>query len=128
MLEEAVAVITELFTGELVTHQGMHYEVDTARLYSVPRTPPPVYVSGFGQKPARLAAQIADGYICMGPQADLIKLYRDEGGGDRPVQESRSSSRRPGLSGSSSTATAWILTSCRPIAPKSASVQVVLAT
>lgn len=22
----------------------------------------------------------------MGPQADLIKLYRDEGGGDRPVQ------------------------------------------
>jgi len=86
MLEEAVTVITELFTGELVTHRGMHYEVDTARLYSVPRVPPPIYVSGFGQKSARLAARIADGYICMGPQADLIKLYRDEGGGDRPVQ------------------------------------------
>jgi G6PDH family F420-dependent oxidoreductase len=86
MLEEAVTVITELFTGELVTHRGTHYEVDTARLYSVPRVPPPIYVSGFGQKSARLAARIADGYICMGPQADLIKLYRDEGGGDRPVQ------------------------------------------
>jgi len=86
MLEEAVTVITELFTGELVTHRGLHYEVDTARLYSVPRVPPPIYVSGFGQKSARLAARIADGYICMGPQADLIKLYRDEGGGDRPVQ------------------------------------------
>jgi len=86
MLEEAVTVITELFTGELVTHRGVHYEVDTARLYSVPRVPPPIYVSGFGQKSARLAARIADGYICMGPQAHLIKLYRDEGGGDRPVQ------------------------------------------
>jgi len=35
--------------------------VDTARLYSVPRVPPPVYVSGFGEKSARLAARIADG-------------------------------------------------------------------
>ena len=60
--------------------------MDTARLYSVPRVPPPVYVSGFGEKSARLAARIADGYICMGPQADLIKLYRDEGGAERPVQ------------------------------------------
>jgi G6PDH family F420-dependent oxidoreductase len=60
--------------------------VDTARLYSVPPVPPPVYMSGFGEKSASLAARIADGYICMGPQADLIKLYRDEGGGDRPVQ------------------------------------------
>jgi len=86
MLEEAVTIIAELFTGEQLTHHGPHYQVETARLYSLPRVPPPVYVSGFGEKSARLAARIADGYICMGPQADLIKLYRDEGGGDRPVQ------------------------------------------
>jgi G6PDH family F420-dependent oxidoreductase len=86
MLEEAVTIIAELFTGEQLTHRGRHYQVDTARLYSVPRVPPPVYVSGFGEKSASLAAHIADGYICMGRQADLIKLYRDEGGGDRPVQ------------------------------------------
>jgi G6PDH family F420-dependent oxidoreductase len=86
MLEEAVTIIAELFTGEQLTHDGKHYQVDTARLYSVPRVPPPVYLSGFGEKSARLAARIADGYICMGPQADLIKLYRDEGGAGRPVQ------------------------------------------
>jgi G6PDH family F420-dependent oxidoreductase len=86
MLEEAVTIITELFTGKQLTHDGKHYQVDTARLYSAPRVPPPVYVSGFGEKSARLAARIADGYICMGPQADLIKLYRDEGGAGRPVQ------------------------------------------
>lgn len=86
MLEEAVSIIAELFTGRQLTHRGPHYRVDTARLYSVPSAPPPIYVSGFGEQSARLAARIADGYICMGPQANLIKLYREEGGGDRPVQ------------------------------------------
>ena len=86
MVEEAVTIIAELFTGEQLTYRSPHYQVETARLYSVPRAPPPIYVSGFGEKSARLAARIADGYICMGPQADLIKLYRDDGGGDRPVQ------------------------------------------
>ncbi|HSZ40170.1 MAG TPA: TIGR03557 family F420-dependent LLM class oxidoreductase [Trebonia sp.] len=86
MLTEAVTIIDELFTGEQITYHGKYYEVDTARLYSRPDTPPPVYVSGFGRKSAELAGRIADGYICMGAAADLVKLYRDSGGGDRPVQ------------------------------------------
>jgi G6PDH family F420-dependent oxidoreductase len=90
MLEEAVTIIAELFTGEQLTSRGSHYQVETARLYSMPRVPP-AYVSGFGEKSAR----IADGYVCMGPQADLIKLYRDEGGGDRPCRAaSRAAGRR----------------------------------
>lgn len=86
MLEEAVGVISRLFTGEQVTHHGRHYQVETARLYSVPCAPQPIFLSGFGEKSARLAARVGDGYICMGPNADLIKLYREEGGGDLPVQ------------------------------------------
>ena len=86
MLEEAVTIIAELFTGEQLTHHGKHYEVDTARLYSVPEVPPPIYVSGFGESSARLAARIGDGFVCVSPDADLVKLYRDQGGGDRPVQ------------------------------------------
>jgi G6PDH family F420-dependent oxidoreductase len=86
MLEEAVQVIRELFTGRLITHHGTHYTVDTARLYSVPGSPPPVFMSGFGDKAVKLAARIADGYICVQPDADLVRLYRDSGGGDRPVQ------------------------------------------
>lgn len=86
MLEEAVQVIRELFTGQLITHHGTHYTVDTARLYSVPGSPPPIFMSGFGEKAVQLAARIADGYICVQPNADLVRLYRDSGGGDRPVQ------------------------------------------
>ena len=86
MLEEAVTIIAELFTGEQLTHHGKYYEVDTARLYSAPTVPPPIYVSGFGESSAQLAARIGDGFMCVGPQADLVKVYRDQGGGDRPVQ------------------------------------------
>jgi G6PDH family F420-dependent oxidoreductase len=86
MLEEAVGIIAELFAGGQVTHHGKHYTVETARLYSRPPQPPPIYVSGFGEQSAELAARIADGYICIGPEADLVKLFRDQGGGAKPVQ------------------------------------------
>jgi len=86
MLEEAIHVIRELFTGRLVSHAGRHYTVDTARLYSRPDRPVPIYLSGFGDKSVRLAARIADGYMCVQPNADFVRLYRESGGGDRPVQ------------------------------------------
>ncbi|PZS37316.1 MAG: LLM class F420-dependent oxidoreductase [Pseudonocardiales bacterium] len=86
MLEEAVSVIRDLFSGRLISHRGQHYTVDTARLYSVPPTPPQIFMSGFGQKAIKLAARIADGYVCVPPNADLVRLYRESGGGDRPVQ------------------------------------------
>jgi hypothetical protein len=43
-------------------------------------------MSGFGDKAIRLAARIADGYICVQPNRDFVRLYREAGGGDRPVQ------------------------------------------
>jgi G6PDH family F420-dependent oxidoreductase len=86
MLEEAVGVIRELFSGRLVNHRGRHYTVETARLYSVPEQPPPIFMSGFGEKAIKLAARIADGYMSTMPNADFIRLYRESGGGDRPAQ------------------------------------------
>src|ERR1700729_906390 len=86
MLDEAVHVIRELLSGRLISHAGDHYTVDTARLYSVPDAPPPIYMSGFGEKAITLAARVADGYMCVQPEADFVRLYRESGGGDRPVQ------------------------------------------
>jgi G6PDH family F420-dependent oxidoreductase len=86
MLEEAVGLIRRLFTGELLTHRGEHYRVDTARLYSLPDTPPPIYMSGFGDKAARLAGRIADGFMCTMPDADLVSTFHDSGGLSRPAQ------------------------------------------
>jgi len=86
MLEEAVQLIRDLVSGKLISHAGPHYTVETARLYSVPDQPPPIYMSGFGDKAIRLAARVADGYMCVQPNPDFVRLYREAGGGDRPVQ------------------------------------------
>src|SRR4051812_30070064 len=75
MLEEAIDVIRRLFTGKLVTHHGKHYDVDRARLYSLRERRPPIYMSGFGDKAAELAGRVADGFMCVQPDADLLKTF-----------------------------------------------------
>lgn len=86
MLSEAIDVIRELHTGKEVSHRGEHYTVENARLYTVPDEPVPVFVSGFGPDATKLAAAKGDGFCTVAPDADLVRLYRDSGGGQRPVQ------------------------------------------
>lgn len=80
MLEEAVEVMRQLWTGEEVSHRGRHYRVDNARLYTVPDRAPAVVMSGFGPKATAVAARIADGYVNTSPNAELVAAYRDHGG------------------------------------------------
>ncbi len=86
MLEEAIDVIRTLHSGEEVNHRGQHYTVDHARLYTLPEQPVPIYVSGFGPEATELAARTGDGFCTVMPDADLVRKYREAGGGDRPVQ------------------------------------------
>jgi G6PDH family F420-dependent oxidoreductase len=86
MLEEAVEVMRELWTGKMVEHQGDYYVVENARIYTLPDEPPKVYVSAFGKKSVDLAARIGDGFICTLPDADLVHRFRDHGGDGKPAQ------------------------------------------
>jgi G6PDH family F420-dependent oxidoreductase len=85
MLEEAVEVLRLLWSSGQRDHRGRHYTVQNARIYDLPDEPPPIIVSGFGPKSVRLAARIGDGYMTTMPDAELIDLYRSEGGRG-PVQ------------------------------------------
>ena len=80
MLEEAVAVIRELLTGETVEHRGAHYEVDNARLFDAPPADVPIIVSGFGVEAAALAGRIGDGYWGNAPDRDLLATFERAGG------------------------------------------------
>jgi G6PDH family F420-dependent oxidoreductase len=80
MLEEAIEVMRALWAGDEVTHRGRHYTVENARLYSLPDTPPPVHVSGFGPKATDLAARVADGFLSTKPDKELVDRYRSNGG------------------------------------------------
>jgi coenzyme F420-dependent glucose-6-phosphate dehydrogenase len=80
MLEEAVGLIRELFTGDLVTHDGNYYSLHTARLYTVPDEPPPIMVAASGPKAAEVAGRIGDGLVSVAPNADVVKQFQQSGG------------------------------------------------
>ncbi|MDI1466095.1 TIGR03557 family F420-dependent LLM class oxidoreductase [Catellatospora sp. KI3] len=85
MLEEAVGVIRELWTGADVEHDGEYYTVENARIYTMPEVPPEIYVSGLAPNSTKLAGRIGDGYISTQPDAQLLQLFRDSGGAGKPT-------------------------------------------
>ena len=85
MLEEAIEVIRLLWEGGVKDHDGRHYTVENAHLYTLPDEPPPILVSGFGPKATRLAGRIGDGYMNVQPDAEMLELFRSSGGGDKPA-------------------------------------------
>jgi G6PDH family F420-dependent oxidoreductase len=84
MLEEAIDIMRQLWSGEVVSHRGDHYTVQNARLYTLPDEPVPVYVSGFGPQSTRFAAEHGDGYVTTTPDKELIGLFRSQAPG-KPV-------------------------------------------
>ena len=85
MLEEAVAVMRELWIGKLTDLRGAYYSVDQARIYSLPAKPPPVLVSAMGPKAAELAAKIGDGLVTTSPDQKTIETYKANGGEGKPI-------------------------------------------
>src|SRR3954465_6008730 len=78
-LEEAVAIMRELWTGQLVSHDGKYFQFDRARIYTTPDEPVPVYVSGFGPEATKSAGSYADGYINKQPDEERVNTNRRAG-------------------------------------------------
>ena len=76
MLEESIALIRRLWTGELVDHDGEFYRVSRARLYTLPDTPPPILIAAGGDETAKLAGRIGDGLITTAPEKELVSAFR----------------------------------------------------
>ena len=83
MLEEAIDIIRQLWTGEEVTVRGAHFTVENARIYDPPTSSIPIVVSAFGPAAAEMAARAGDG-LWTGGDAEIIATWR-RAGGDGPV-------------------------------------------
>jgi G6PDH family F420-dependent oxidoreductase len=84
MLAEAVAVMRELWRGDVTYHRGPHYTVEGARVYTLPEVPPPIYVAAAGPKATELAAHIGDGFVGLAPDKDAVELFERAGGSGKP--------------------------------------------
>jgi G6PDH family F420-dependent oxidoreductase len=84
MLEEATAVIRRLWRGKTVTHDGEHFTVERARLFSRPDTPPPIVLAAGGKKTAELAGRIGDGMLGVKPDPEIVDAYESTAGAGRP--------------------------------------------
>jgi len=81
MLEEAVEIIRKLLGGDYETYRGTHYTVEQAKLYDTPEQPPPIVVAAAASNAARVAASIGDGTMNTVPDEEIVKEYKDAGGG-----------------------------------------------
>lgn len=84
MLEEAVAMIRELWKGESTTMHGTFYKVENATIFTLPKTLPPINVAASGKKAAELAGRIGDGFWGLEPDAELIETFEQAGGQGKP--------------------------------------------
>lgn len=72
MLEEAVEIIRALLDGERLTFDGVHFRVDSAKVWDLPEQPVEIGVAVSGAQSISRFAPLADHLITTEPEADLI--------------------------------------------------------
>jgi len=77
MLAEGLEIIRKLFSGKVVKHRGTYFNLESARLYTMPATPPPIYVATSGPVNAERTGRTCDGIITVGAADDKIKTLLD---------------------------------------------------
>jgi G6PDH family F420-dependent oxidoreductase len=80
MLSEAVDIIHKLWSGEEVSYDGEFFEVDRAKVWDVPATPPRLAIAAGGPKAAELAGEKRAGLFATEANAQLVQTWSKAGG------------------------------------------------
>jgi G6PDH family F420-dependent oxidoreductase len=78
MMFEAIEVIAKLFSGKVVKHDGEYFTLESARLYTRPEQPVPIYVATAGPLNAKRTGKYADGIITVGAADEKIAMLWDK--------------------------------------------------
>jgi len=86
MLVEAIEIIRELHTGDLITYVGEHFRVDSARIWDVPDAPVEIGIAVSGEEGIDAFAPLGDHLIAVEPKAELVDLWDEahDADGSRP--------------------------------------------
>ncbi|WP_409482830.1 TIGR03557 family F420-dependent LLM class oxidoreductase [Arsenicicoccus dermatophilus] len=77
MLVEAMEIIRELHTGELVTYDGEYYRVDSARIWDLPEQGVEIALAAGGPKILQRCGTLADHLVAVEPSAELVAAWND---------------------------------------------------
>jgi G6PDH family F420-dependent oxidoreductase len=76
-LMESIEIIEALFSGKVVKHRGAHFTVESAKLYTMPENPPPIYVATSGPIMAGRTGRYTDGIITVGAADEKIRMLME---------------------------------------------------
>lgn len=89
MLAEAIKVIRELLSGELVDFHGEFYDVSSARIWDLPEVPVTIGVSMTGEKAVEKLAVSADHLINVAPDRAIVDGWHQRRQGTGVLPEGR---------------------------------------
>jgi G6PDH family F420-dependent oxidoreductase len=77
MLREAIQIIRELLTGEVVDWKGDYFEIDSARIWDIPEVPVAIAAAVSGERSVSVLAPLADHLIAVEPNKELVDAWRE---------------------------------------------------
>jgi G6PDH family F420-dependent oxidoreductase len=95
MLSEAIEVIRKLHSGDLVTHHGEYFDVDSARIWDLPDLLVPIAVAVSGDSSVERLAPLADHMIAVEPSAELVSGWNRTDGAPRVGADARAIGQIP---------------------------------
>jgi G6PDH family F420-dependent oxidoreductase len=79
-LREALQIIRLLWSGGSQNFNGKYLSLDSARIYDLPETLPPIAVAASGPMSARIAAELGDALFTTAPDPVPARVYSQAGG------------------------------------------------
>jgi len=76
-MDEMIAIIRGLATGEYFEYHGKYYDLQSIKLCPVPTKPLPILIGGHAELALRRAARIGDGWMHAGGDAVELQAYLD---------------------------------------------------
>ncbi len=61
--DEMLEIMRLLWTGEMVSYQGAHYQFDPMEMNPAPSAPVPIWIGGISEPAMRRAARLGDGWV-----------------------------------------------------------------
>ena len=71
---EAIEIISGLFSGKEMKHDGRFFKMETLRLWTLPAKAPPIYIATAGPVTAKRTGQFADGIITVGAPEEKLEM------------------------------------------------------